>query len=95
MTGLAPDSTKVWDLATHFRKALPKVVTLPQVFQKNGYFAARAGKIYHYGVPTEIGTNGLDDPESWNEVANPVGVDRRSDGKPRRLCYLAPAPHWA
>ncbi|HVY91834.1 MAG TPA: sulfatase-like hydrolase/transferase, partial [Bryobacteraceae bacterium] len=51
MTGLAPDTTKVWDLTTHFRKALPDVVTLPQVFQRNGYFTARAGKIYHYGNP--------------------------------------------
>jgi len=59
MTGLAPDITKVWDLKTHFREALPDAVTLPQLFQKNGYFTARAGKIYHYGVPGDIGTPGL------------------------------------
>jgi len=75
MTGLAPDITKVWDLKTHFREALPDVVTLPQLFQKNGYFTARAGKIYHYGVPGDIGTPGLDDPPSWNATANPAGVD--------------------
>jgi len=75
MTGLAPDITKVWDLKTHFREALPDVVTLPQLFQKSGYFTARAGKIYHYGVPGDIGTPGLDDPPSWNATANPAGVD--------------------
>ena len=75
MTGLAPDTTKVYDLQTHFREALPEVVTLPQTFINNGYFTARSGKIYHYGNPDQIGTSGLDDPPSWNETANSAGVD--------------------
>lgn len=75
MTGLAPDTTKVYDLRTHFREALPEVVTLPQAFLNNGYSTARAGKIYHYGNPGQIGTAGLDDPPSWNETVNPAGVD--------------------
>jgi uncharacterized sulfatase len=75
LTGLAPDTTGVYDLRTHFREARPDTVTLPQVFLNNGYFTARAGKIYHYGNPDQIGTSGLDDPPSWNETANPAGVD--------------------
>ena len=34
MTGRRPDTTRVWDLKTHFRQALPEVVTLPQHFMK-------------------------------------------------------------
>lgn len=79
MTGLAPDTTKVYDLTTHFRETLPDVVTLPQAFLHNGYFTARAGKIYHYGNPNQIGTSGLDDPPSWNETVNPAGVDRTKE----------------
>ena len=79
MTGLAPDTTRIYELQTHFRKNLPDVVTLPQLFQKNGYFAARAGKIYHYGVPNQIGTAGLDDPPSWNKAVNPAGVDHTKE----------------
>lgn len=75
MTGLAPDTTRVYDLTTHFRQALPEIVTLPQAFLKNGYFTARAGKIYHFGNPDQIGTSGLDDPPSWHETVNPAGVD--------------------
>ena len=57
MTGLRPDSTKVWDLVTHFRAAQPDAITLQQNFKNHGYFVQGMGKIFH---------GKLDDKPSWS-----------------------------
>ena len=58
MTGLRPDTTRVWDLTTHFRVAQPDCTTLPQYFKANGYHTAALNKVYH---------KGLEDGRSWSE----------------------------
>ncbi len=57
LTGLRPDSIKVWDLETHFRKHRPNIVTLPQHFKNHGYQTVGLGKIFHDTLP---------DPPSWS-----------------------------
>ena len=61
ITGLRPDSIEVWDLSSHFREALPDLVTLPQLFKQNDYLSISIGKILH-------GSNvSMYDPTSWSE----------------------------
>ena len=94
MTGLRPDSTKVYDLQTHFRTHVPDVVTLGQHFKQNGYYCVSMGKIYH---------GGYDDEPTWSEPARrPEGgagyvteenrqlmARRRAEAKQRGLTGLA------
>lgn len=79
MTGLRPDQIKVYDLDRHFRDEVPDVVTLSQQFMNRGWFTARVGKIYHYNVPASIGTDGFDDPPSWQKTINPKGRDKAEE----------------
>ncbi len=76
MCGLYPDQTLVQQNAIYVRQRVPNVQTMPQMFRNHGYTAMRIGKIYHYGVPGSIGTDGHDDPDSWNKVVNPRGRDK-------------------
>lgn len=77
LTGYSPDRTKVTDLTTNFRTAMPDAVTLPQLFKNNGYQTIRVGKVYHANVPADIGHDGvMDDKESWTKKWNPVGIDK-------------------
>src|SRR4249920_2893819 len=49
LTGLRPDTTKVYENATQFRKNVPDAQSLGQTFQKGGYVVTRVGKLYQFG----------------------------------------------
>jgi iduronate 2-sulfatase len=76
LTGLYPDSTGIYANSIIFRQTIPSHHSLSQCFRNDGYFAGRIGKLYHYNVPNSIGTNGHDDPGSWELELNPAGCDR-------------------
>jgi iduronate 2-sulfatase len=63
LTGLRPDTIRVWDLVTSMRKQVPDVVTLPQYFKQNGYYTVGMGKIFHNTFP---------DPRSWSVPQQPA-----------------------
>lgn len=58
MTGLRPDSTRVWHLGDKFREINPGSVTMPQYFHNFGYHTVNIGKIYHNYMPDSV---------SWDE----------------------------
>jgi uncharacterized sulfatase len=62
--------------SVHFRTTLPDTITMPQLFRQHGYFVTRIGKLFHYGVPADIGTASFDDYRSWDYTINPRGRDK-------------------
>lgn len=61
LTGLRPDSTKVWTLDVRFRNTIPEAITLPQHFKAHGYQSLGFGKIFHNPWPDNV---------SWSEPHN-------------------------
>ena len=76
LTGLRPDTIRIYENSTHLRETSPRVQTLGQTFMQAGYYVARIGKLYHYGVPAHIGTDSYDDFQSWHYRYNPRGRDK-------------------
>lgn len=58
LLGYRPDSTRVWHLGDKFREINPNAVTMPQYFNKAGYYTVNIGKIFHNYMPDSI---------SWDE----------------------------
>jgi uncharacterized sulfatase len=83
LTGLRPTTTTVTDNATHFRRPLPDVVTLPQLFRQNGYDVVGLGKVFHRGLSPDDVKHEMDDPKSFDRVfygkATPAGL--KGDGR--------------
>jgi len=50
LTGTRPDTTRIYDLETPLRKAMPNVLSMPQHFKSHGYETVSLGKIYHHGT---------------------------------------------
>jgi arylsulfatase A-like enzyme len=77
LTGLRPDTTKVWDLVTEMRSVMPDVVHVAAAFPQHGYRAVAYGKIFHNPFP---------DAASWDEPThNAENVIAYSEENRKRL----------
>jgi len=79
LSGARPDTTKIYDLNTPLRKAMPDVISLPEHFKNNGYETISIGKIYHH--PN-------DDSQGWSKKPYRAGTFPEGAWKGRG--YLTP-----
>ena len=66
LSGLRPETTRVWTLATPTRQHIGDAILLPELFRRHGYFTAHAGKVFHTGRHAE-------DERSWDEEKREFG----------------------
>jgi iduronate 2-sulfatase len=88
LSGRRPETTRIFELQTAPRTALPDAVFLPQLFRQHGYFTARYGKIYH---------DGRDDKLSWDAADNVEFTDAQERESNRRRYANPPGrrtPDW-
>ena len=81
MTGLRPDTTRVWDLVTRFRHTTPNAVTIPQHFKNHGYHTVSYGKVFHNPWPDN---QSWDEPHQWPQDAtlwSPAAKRRHAEYK--------------
>lgn len=65
LSGLRPETTRVWTLATPTLQHLGDTTLLPELFRRHGYFTAHAGKVFHTGPHAE-------DPELSTDVESDI-----------------------
>jgi len=89
LSGVRPDTMGFYFLNTPLRKAMPRVVSLPQHFRANGYTTLSLGKIYHHSN---------DDAQGWSETpwhpanAWPGSIDPKVREAMRRYWRAKPRP---
>lgn len=70
-SGLRPSTTGIYSNGEWWKPNFPDLVTLPEYFRQNGYYAAGGGKVFHH-------TPGFNPPEVWDEYFDLVS-DLRTD----------------
>ncbi|MCP4170373.1 MAG: sulfatase [Fuerstiella sp.] len=80
--GYYPYATKATGYTSGRKEVGSDKDSWPQHLRKNGYHTTRISKVFHMGVPTDIGSgkDGADDPASWNETFNSPGPESKAPG---------------
>ncbi len=83
LTGRRPDTTRVYDLETHFRRYLPGARTLPEQFRRAGYASTAFGKVFHKpqldDFPSWSIPAWMPDSKQWNSEANNSSARQKWD----------------
>ena len=86
LTGLRPETLGIYSIFTPLRSVHKDVVSMPQLFNKNGYKTVSIGKVYHHGTDDkkEWSVYYGKEPNTYNNPDNIALIDQlKSEGKRR------------
>ena len=90
LTGLRPDSTRVWGNDTNFRDTIPDAVTLPQRFKQAGWQARSFGKILHGKMSDEASWS----VPQWPEGGRQAGMQYVDEERFAQMRQAEPSRAW-
>ncbi len=84
LTGLRPETLGIYSIFTPLRKVHKEVVSMPQLFNKNGYKTVSIGKVYHHGSDDkkEWSVYFQKEPNTYNDPKNIAIIEQlKKEGK--------------
>lgn len=84
LTGLRPETLGIYSIFTPLRKVHKDVVSMPQLFNKNGYKTVSIGKVYHHGSDDkkEWSVYFQKEPNTYNDPKNIAIIEQlKKEGK--------------
>ncbi len=84
LTGIRPQNLGIYSIFTSLRSVHKDVVSMPQLFEKNGYKTVSIGKVYHHGTDDkkEWSVYYGKEPNTYNAPENKALLERlKSEGK--------------
>ena len=87
LTGLRPDELGILSNKIALRHERPDLVTLPQLFRRNGHFTAGLGKLFHRGTDEHGETTLFRDDASFDHYYKAMGAEPEigREGEGRKL----------
>ncbi|KAF0305434.1 Iduronate 2-sulfatase [Amphibalanus amphitrite] len=64
LTSRRPQTLRLFDTGSYWRRAAGNFTSLPQMFRERGYHTAAMGKVFHPGI---VSNHSDDQPYSWSE----------------------------
>ena len=94
-TGLAPNTSGLYENGQKMREILPDAVLMPQHFRNHGFRASGSGKMLHYFIDTQSWDEYYPEAESENPFPRTLYPDPRPVNLPRGGPWQYVETDWA